>query len=193
PVVFLLGHRQGETPGTAGRRVREFQGRRGAHHAIRYARAFEPRAQCKRGEGFHQLVSLARRPDRSAKIFSQDLRRAGRFTAHRYSEKRRAAGGPPRRGSRLSRHRQSGRMDGDDAGAGNFRRGARECEKTKKVIEPFDKAQDRPMIKSSCASGPWSNICHHEEPSAATPQPNFGLSLAKPCDPAPMIAISYSA
>jgi hypothetical protein len=37
------------------------------------------------------------------------------------------------------------------------------------------------MIKSSCAS--WSNICHHEEPSAATPQLNFGLSPAKPCDP----------
>src|SRR5262245_28678082 len=49
---------------------------------------------------------------------------------------------------------------------------------------PSYKSQDRPMIESSCASGPvWSNICHHEEPSAATPQPNFGLSHAKPCDP----------
>jgi hypothetical protein len=34
-------------------------------------------------------------------------------------------------------------MDGDEAGAGNFRRGARECRKAKKVIEP--------MIESSCA------------------------------------------
>src|SRR5215831_13781172 len=43
-------------------------------------------------------------------------------------------------------------MDRDEASAGNFRRGADECGKTKKVIEPFDKAQDRPMIESSCPS-----------------------------------------
>jgi hypothetical protein len=35
-------------------------------------------------------------------------------------------------------------MDGDEAGAGNFRRGARDCGKPKKVIEA--------MIESSCAS-----------------------------------------
>src|SRR5438128_10509572 len=144
PVLFLRGHRQGETPGTAGRRVREFQGRRGARHAIRYARALEPRAPCECGEGFHQLVSLARRPDRAAKIFSPELRRDGRFTAHRYSERRRKAGEPPRRWSQLSRRRRRDRMDGDEAGAGSFRRGARECGKTKKVIEP--------MIESSCPS-----------------------------------------
>jgi hypothetical protein len=33
-------------------------------------------------------------------------------------------------------------MDGHEAGAGNFRRGTRECGKTKKVIEPFDKIED---------------------------------------------------
>src|SRR5439155_14460451 len=143
PVLFLRGHRQGETPGSAGRRVREFQGRRAARHAIRHARALEPRAPCECGEGFHQLVSLARRPDCAAKICSQERRRDGRFTAHRYSEKRRKAGEPPRRGSQLSRPRQQGRMDGHEAGAGNFRRSARECGKTKKVIEP--------MTESSCA------------------------------------------
>src|SRR5439155_10517149 len=94
----------------------------------------------------------ARRPDRAAKISSPELRRDGRFAAHRYSEGRRKAGEPPHRGSQLSRHRWRDRMDGDEAGAGNFRRGARECGKTKKVIEPFDKAQDRPMIESSCPS-----------------------------------------
>ena len=109
-----------------------------------HARALEPRAPCECGEGFHQLVSLARRPDRAAKIFSPELRRDGRFTAHRYSERRRKAGEPPRRWSQLSRRRRRDRMDGDEAGAGNFRRGARECGKTKKVIEP--------MIESSCAS-----------------------------------------
>src|SRR4029453_6843933 len=134
PVLFLRGHRQGETPGTAGRRVREFEGRRAARHAIRHARALEPRAPCECGEGFHQLVSLARRSDRAAKISSQELRRDGRSTAHRYSEKRCKAGEPPRPGSQLSRHRQPRRMDGHEAGAGNFRRGARECGKTKKVI-----------------------------------------------------------
>ena len=120
------------------------QGRRVARHAIRHARALEPRAPCECGEGFHQLVSLARRPDRAAKIFSQERRRDGRFTAHRYSERRRRAGEPPRRGSQLSRPRQPGRMDGDEAGAGNSRRGARECGKTKKVIEP--------IMESACPS-----------------------------------------
>src|SRR4029453_4096257 len=88
PVLFLRGYREGETPGTAGRRVREFQGRRAARHAIRHARALEPRAPCECGEGSYQLVSLARRPDRAAKIFSQERPRDGRFTAHRYTEDR---------------------------------------------------------------------------------------------------------
>jgi hypothetical protein len=43
-------------------------------------------------------------------------------------------------------------MDGHEAGAGNFRRSARECGKTKEVTEPFEKAQDGPMIESSCDS-----------------------------------------
>src|SRR6185369_3305821 len=92
PVLLLRGHRQGETPGIAGRRIHEFEGRRTARHAIRHARALEPRAPCECGEGFHQLVSLARRPDRTAKIVSPERRRDGRFTAHRYSERRRQAG-----------------------------------------------------------------------------------------------------
>src|SRR5262249_11265618 len=90
-----------------------------------------------------QLVSLARRPDRAAKIYSPERRRDGRFTAHRYSEKRRKAGEPPRRRSQLSRHRQPRGMDGHEAGAGNFRRGARECGETKKIIKTWDSPQRR--------------------------------------------------
>jgi hypothetical protein len=58
-------------------------------------------------------------------------------------------------------------MDGDEAGAGSFRRGARECGKTKKVIKP--------MIESSCPSagiGFLNDIFYIDDPPFVNPSDN---------------------